>query len=414
MPHRGHLLVVDDDAVNREVLRAQLEPAGYRITTARDGREAVQALKDSTDFDGVLLDVMMPKMTGPEAARIMRVDHPHGTLPIVMVTAKSRPEDAAIGLEAGASDYVGKPFHREELLQRLDGQIRAVRTARAFRRFVPEDFLALLGVSDFAELKAGVGIEKHLTMLFTDIRNFTTLSERLGPEATFRFVNGCFSRFEPVIRAHGGFIDKFIGDAVMAIFPGDAENAVRAAADLQKEVANYNAAKAGAKAPLAIGIGLHRGPVMIGTVGDADRMEVTAIGDTVNVSARLESLTKALGVVALVSEETLEQAPRELGRALRRVGAVRVKGRDAAIDLFEILDCVASADERDQKEATRDRFQTGLIAYMQGDLTRAQVHFEAICEAAPLDSVSKVYLARVHAYQAAGLPEHFDGDLGHM
>ena len=93
---------------------------------------------------------------------------------------------------------------------------------------------------------------------------------------------------------------------------------------------------------------------------------------------------------------------------------MRVKGRDAAIDLFEILDCVASAAEREQKEATRDRFQTGLIAYMQGDLTRAQVHFEAICEAAPLDNVAKVYLARVQAYQITGLPPHFDGDLGHM
>jgi class 3 adenylate cyclase len=126
----------------------------------------------------------------------------------------------------------------------------------------------------------------------------------------------------------------------------------------------------GPKTPLAIGIGVHQRPVMIGTVGDAQRREVTAIGDTVNVPARVESLTKALGVVAPVREETLEHAPRELRRALRRLGSVRIKGRGEPMDLFGILDCVASADEREPKEATGERFHTGLIASMQGDLSR--------------------------------------------
>jgi two-component system, sensor histidine kinase ChiS len=403
----GHVLVADDDPVNVEVLRAQLEPAGYTVTSARDGAEAVAALQSLEHVDGVLLDVMMPKMTGVQAAEKIRELHPHGTLPILMLTAKSRPEDVVVGMRAGASDYIGKPFHREELLQRVDAHVQSVKTARAFRRFVPEDFLGLLGVERFDALRAGIGQQHEVTILFTDVRNFTTRSEILGPEGIFRFINGCLERFEPVVRQHGGFVDKFIGDAIMAIFPGDALDAARAAEGLHREVALLNAAQPDGAMPLAIGVGVHRGSVILGTVGGADRMEVTAIGDAVNVAARLESLTKGLGAGAVVSAEVLGGTT----QGARRVGAVHVKGRAAPVELFELVACCSSDLERAQKLAASERFQRGLRAYAQGDMARAREHFASCVNDAPLDRTAAIYLERSTAYAERGVPEGFDGCL---
>ncbi len=403
---RGHLLVADDDPVNVEVLRAQLEPAGYTVSAARDGAEAVELLaRLGEQVDGVLLDVMMPKMTGLEAAARMREAHPHGTLPILMLTAKSRQEDVIVGMRAGASDYIGKPFHREELLHRVDAQLQSLKTARAFRRFVPENFLGLLGVERFDALRAGIGQRHDVTILFTDVRGFTARSERLGPEGTFRFINAYLEHFEPVVRAHGGFVDKFIGDAVMAIFPGEPLAAAHAAEALQREVGRFNAADPALDPLLAIGVGAHRGPVILGTVGNADRLEVTAIGDAVNVAARLESLTKSLGAGAIVSEEVVGRG----WEGARRVGALRVKGRAEPVEVFELLGCCASPDERTQKEATADRFQRGLRAYAQGDMARAKEHFAITVHEAPLDRVASLYVARCTHYLETGVPADFDG-----
>ncbi len=404
-PRLGRLLVADDDPVNLEVLRAQLEPAGYEVIAARDGQEALDALARSPDVDGVLLDVMMPKVTGPEAAVKMRAEHPHGTLPILMLTAKSRPEDAVVGLRAGASDYLGKPFHREELLQRIDTHLQASRTSKVFRRFVPEDFLALLGMERFEELRAGVGQRHELTVLFADVRDFTARSELLGPERTFAFVNACHERFEPVIRAHHGFVDKFIGDAIMAIFPGHPMDAVRAAEGIQRAVDEVNASPSAGPMPLAVGIGIHHGSVILGTVGGEDRLEVTVIGDAVNVAARLETLTKVLGVGALASEESVQSAR----DGLRRVGAVRVRGRKHPVELFEVLACTRSPEELQQKLETADRFQRGLRAYAQGDMARAHEHFAAVLESAPLDGLARLYLAHAARFAREGLPAGFDG-----
>lgn len=282
-----------------------------------------------------------------------------------------------------------------------------VKANENLRRFVPEDFLGLLGVARFDALSAGIGQRHEVTILFADVRGFTTRSEQLGPEGIFQFINACLARFEPVVRRHGGFVDKFIGDAVMAIFPGDANAGALAAADIQAEVISFNAARPNAQAPLAVGVGVHRGAVILGTIGVAERMEVTAIGDAVNVAARLESLTKALGVAALASEDAA--AGGSVGA--RRVGAVRVKGRATPVELFELLECVPSQDERRQKEATADRFQRGLRSFVQGDVTRAREHFAACVEDAPLDRVAELYLQRCERYCSEGLPTAFDGCL---
>jgi two-component system sensor histidine kinase ChiS len=207
------------------------------------------------------------------------------------------------------------------------------------------------------------------------------------------------------VRAHGGFVDKFIGDAIMAIFPRDPIDAVRAAEAMHHAALEMNLAAPEGEAPVAIGVGVHRGSVILGTVGGADRLEVTVIGDAVNVAARLEVLTKMLGVSALVSEETVG-AERH---GLRRVGAVHVRGRQEPVELFEVLACCKSPEELAQKREHAERFQRGLRAYAQGDLSRAEEHFAAVADVAPLDGLAAFYLARTRKYLSEGLPAAFDG-----
>jgi len=322
-----------------------------------------------------------------------------GLLPVNAFTVHAQPIGSSL-------EVVLPSFALSDRIRSLQEQ--ALATARAFRRFVPDDFLALLGQPNFEALTAGVGLKRDLTVLFMDIRDFTKRSERLGPEATFRFVNACLARFEPVIRAEGGFVDKFIGDAIMAIFPDDPAAAIRAAQGLHRVATELDAAGVSGGIPLAIGVGVHRGPVMLGSVGHDERLEVTAIGDAVNVAARLESLTKAFGVGALVSEDAVSR----LDPGLRRVGAVRVKGRSEPIDLYESLACCATAEERAAKEATHESFHLALAAFVRGEMDEARDRFQDVVARSPHDVVAMNYARRAARYAERGLPSNFEGDFG--
>ncbi|MEQ9363523.1 MAG: 7TM diverse intracellular signaling domain-containing protein, partial [Leptospirales bacterium] len=171
--------------------------------------------------------------------------------------------------------------------------------SESFARFVPEEFLRFLGKSSILQIARGDAIRKDMAVLFLDIRGFTGLSERLGPEETFAFLNEFHGLLEPLIQKHGGFIDKFIGDAIMALFP-DPAGGVHAAVAMQEAVRSTSDSRAG-RTP-RIGVGIHFGDVMLGTVGSPRRLETTVIGDTVNVASRIEGVNKVYGSDIVVSD----------------------------------------------------------------------------------------------------------------
>ncbi len=202
---------------------------------------------------------------------------------------------------------------------------------------MPKQMLEVLGKRDIRDVGVGDSVEGTMTVLFSDIRRFTTLSEGLTPKQTFAFVNDYLRRMEPLITRHGGFIDKYIGDAIMAVFPGSADDAVRASAAMLRELAAFNAERGEPGVPaLEIGIGLHRGPLMLGTVGGVNRMEGTVIGDTVNLASRVESLTKTMGVSLLVTGATVAAIRDPDAFRFEAVGTERVRGRDEAVELFTV------------------------------------------------------------------------------
>lgn len=216
---------------------------------------------------------------------------------------------------------------------------------RAFQLFVPSEFLRLAGESDFTRLTLGKSTTRKIAILFSDIRGFTTLSEAMSPEENFRFLNSYLSRMGPIIRRHGGFIDKFIGDAIMALFPEEQDNAgmetgsrgaVAAALEMRQALREYNQHRQSqGYQPIDTGIGIHSGEVRLGTIGENERWEGTVIGDTVNLASRIEALSATFRV-PIVASEAIQQTL-DAAQAYRELDTIRVKGKSKPVKICEIF-----------------------------------------------------------------------------
>jgi len=273
-------------------------------------------------------------------------------------------------------------------------------TNAAIQRFVPREFLHALGHDDVTTTKLGDATARSITVLFADIRNFTSSSEGMSPEETFAFLNGCLSKLGPHVRAQSGFVDKYIGDAIMALFPRDPSDAVRAAIAMQEELRRTNE-EAGGRVPLAIGVGVHVGRVMMGTIGEAERFEAMVISDAVNLTARLESLTKQLGCAVLISEEVHATLGADLRAHTRRLGTFLVKGKAQAVTLHEVFASDAAA-LREAKVRTRARFEEMLENHAQGRNEAALAIAGELRDQAPDDGPASWWFMRLVKESAAG------------
>lgn len=264
----------------------------------------------------------------------------------------------------------------------------------AFSRFVPREFLEQLGREDVREVALGDHVEREMTVMFCDIRSFVTLSEGLTPQATFDFLNVYFGRVGPIVRANGGFIDKYVGDGVMALFAGGADDAIRAAISLHAEVRRFNEVRAREGGhPIEIGIGLHRGWLMLATIGERERYDTTVIADIVNVAARLEGLTKIYGARILISEAVLANAVDPTAYNVRWLGELQVLGSALALSAYEVCDGDASPLLLHKRSTARD-FGAALAAYRAGDFDRSGAAFRELLARAPDDAVAAFFAER--------------------
>jgi len=403
------LLIVDDEAINRQVLINNLSLYNYAITEASNGQEALAVMEQGFIPDLILLDVMMPRMTGYEVAQKIRLRFPAYELPIVMLTAKNQVSDIVEGFESGANDYLSKPIQKQEMLARIKTHISLAKLTSAYGRFVPRNFLKFLEKESIIDVQLGDQVQQEMTVMFSDIRSFTTLSEAMTPQETFNFINSYLSQVSPVIRQHNGFIDKYIGDAIMALFPESANDAVQAAIAMQKEVGKYNKfrEKQG-YVPIAIGIGLHTGNLMLGTIGESERMETTVIADAVNLASRLEGLTKLYGAGILISHKTLCCLDYTQEQCFRFLDRVMVKGKKLAVAVFEVYE----GDEPEQKRLksqTQARFEVAVFLYYQQQFEEAQQIFQEVLQINQQDNAAMLYVKRCQQYQQYGVPEGWDG-----
>lgn len=246
-------------------------------------------------------------------------------------------------------------------------------TNLSIERFVPHAFLAKIGKANILSVALGDNKRQDMTILFSDIRNFTSLSEAMTPDENFAFINAYLERMGPVIRDHGGFIDKYIGDAIMALFE-NADDGVRAGLAMMETLEAFNAERVG-REPVGIGIGLNTGSLMMGTIGERHRMDGTVISDAVNLASRVESLTKVYHVRMLISQYTLALLRDPAGYALRPLDVVVVKGKTQPVALFEVFDR-DSPEERAAKQRTSADLMRGVEALLAGDKVTARRHFE--------------------------------------
>jgi class 3 adenylate cyclase/truncated hemoglobin YjbI len=275
----------------------------------------------------------------------------------------------------------------------------------SIRRFVPVEFLRLLKKENLEDIGVGECTEREMTILFSDIRNFTAISEKLSPAQNFAFLNAYLSTMGPVIRQHGGFIDKYIGDAIMALFESP-ESALRAAQAMVIKLGDFNARIGEYQVQaLQIGIGVHTGKIMLGTIGESMRLENTVISDAVNTASRIEHLNKKFQTQILVSKDTLDLLTEKPIHRLIDLTLLRGKRKIMEIDQVLPADTNVSTDPRMLHQG---EFNHALQALRAGEFTDAKIAFERYLESAPEDYAAKRHLQT--ALQHLGL-DHDDVTL---
>lgn len=390
--HQYLVLVVDDEPLNRQVIVNHLTLENYRVVQAANGPDALTLIQEGLDPDAILLDVMMPRMTGFEVCRKLRETYPAYRLPIVMLTAKNQTEDLVEGLSAGANDYLAKPVSKSELLARLKTHVCLAKINQAYSRFVPREFLQFLDKESITEVQLGDQVAEHMSVMFADIRDFTTLSEQMTPEENFQFINAFLSRMEPAISENHGFIDKYIGDAIMALFSRSADDALQASLAMLSELAQYNQTRAEEGiAPIEIGVGINTGDLMLGTVGGCNRMDSTVISDTVNVAARIERMTRVYNVNLLISHHTFMQLNNPNCYAMRVIDRVQVKGKTAFISVYEVFE-PDPPEQRAAKLHGKTQFERALLLYYRKDYENAWKLFRDCLNLCASDTVARSYL----------------------
>jgi adenylate cyclase len=293
-----------------------------------------------------------------------------------------------------------------------------MRLNQTFRKFVPKQFVDHFAKHGSETLELGRADEDELAILFSDIRGFTSLSEQMSPQELMNFLNSYFLRMNDPIHKNNGFIDKFIGDAVMALFDrpqgsniDKAQDAIRAALDLRYAINLYNQHRANCNyPPVNIGIGVHFGPVIIGTVGSNDRMDTTVIGDSVNVAFRLEALAPIYNTDIVISEQTLTQANAKELFQYRLLDWVRVKGRQAPIEIYEIIDHQEELLKM-QKLANADLIKQGLAFRKQQDWQQAESYFQQALDMCPNDTLAIHHLEQCAHLKESELAPDWDGSI---
>ncbi|WP_375324869.1 ATP-binding protein [Flagellimonas sp. GZD32] len=400
------ILIVDDEPVNRRVLENHLKMAGYQIMEAGSGIEALKIVQQGTPINLVLLDVMMPGTSGYEVCEKIREKYLSTELPVILLTAKNTVTDLVSGFNAGANDYLTKPFSKGELLSRIKTHLNLNIIHRATSKFVPSEFVKSIGKESITDVQLGDYAEKEVTVLFSDIRDYTTLSESMTPQQNFKFVNAYVGRMGPIIKENEGFVNQYLGDGIMALFPKSPEGALDAAIEMQRALALYNKRRVEEKGyrPLSIGIGLHTGPLIMGIIGDSKRNDPAVISDTVNCASRVEGVTKHFGANIIISGDTLNQMQTPSDFNFRFLGKVRVKGKQKSIEIYECIDG-DSIQKISLKLETKAHYDQGIALYYDCQFDEAATAFQWVLYKNPGDTVAHYFNERAKKYAVLGPPE---------
>jgi len=336
----ARLLVADDNKVNRLLLARSLALQGHRVESAENGRIALEMLRRG-GFDLLLLDIEMPDMDGFQVLEHLAADAALRDVPVIVTSSLEGIDHVVRCIELGADDYLRKPVNPVLLKARIDSSLEKKRL-RDQQKALVERFATSAVAADLQQGGFALGGKRvQATVMFCDIRGFTTLVESQGPEETIELLNTWYTLMFDAITARSGVVNQMIGDGLMAIFGAPlpvAEPplaAVRAALEMTEMIELLNAERATEGKPaLAIGVGIATGDVFAGYTGTQERATYTCVGDTVNLAARLEAHTKEARRGILVDGATHAALAGRV--ACESLGALQFKGKAQAVDVFAV------------------------------------------------------------------------------
>lgn len=415
------IICVDDEAIILDSLRNILFQEfgnNYNIEIAESGEEALEIFEDEkrngNDIPLIISDYIMPKMKGDSL--LIEIQKKDNNILKILLTGQAT-LDGVINCfhHAKLYRYIGKPWEKNDLLATVKEALKSYyqkieleKTMKSIKRFVPEEFLLYLNKKDINDVNLGDNIGKEMTILFSDIRDFTSLSESMSADETLRFINSYLKRFVPIVNQNNGFVDKYIGDAIMATFDNP-ENAINASINMQEALFFFNEdRKKKDFIPINIGIGLNTGNLILGTVGIENRMQTTAIGDTVNVASRVEGLTKFLGAQIIISETVINKVSSPEKFYKRILGRIRVKGKNEPIQIFEILSGLSEKD-LDLKLKTKEQFEFAIFQYVLKEIETAKKSFEELLSINPNDKAVIFYFEKCKELIKNGIPDMWWG-----
>jgi class 3 adenylate cyclase len=284
-----------------------------------------------------------------------------------------------------------------------------VKLTKAYQRFVPLQLLKNLGKKSIVDVSLGDQVNVKMTILFSDIRSFTSISESMTPKENFEFLNNYLSEMSPIIRDNNGYIDKFMGDGIMALFKNSANDAVNAAIKMQRYLCQYNIkAETNGQHIIKIGIGINTGQMMLGTLGETNRMEGSVISDSVNLASRLESVNKIYKTDIIISEETIKNLDKNLFNS-RLIDIVTVKGKNKPIKIYEIFDAEIDVIKSLKKQTLND-FKKAILAYQDQSFETSLSLLNKILKVNPNDQIVSLYIERCTKILKEGWnPNRWDG-----
>lgn len=370
------ILLVDDDAQNLYLMSEILESEGYTVRLAESGAQALAAIQETLPAL-ILLDVMMPDVNGFEVCEQIRRNPKTAAIPILFLTALDDDDSQFKSLEVMGDDYLTKPVQIDLVLkkitrtlklkqlrdatfqQQLAAKAQEIQTiqndhrrqmmaawqisetlAEKFYSFVPRQFLMRVAPRGVESLQVGTAKESEMTILFCDIREFTAIAEMQKARDTFRWLNVFFENINQAVMSNHGFVDKYLGDAVMSVFDREgchAMDALYATAQICESLKGFNRDRHqfDLEQPIRIGIGVHSGIGLIGTVGANQRMDTTVVGDVVNTASRLENLTKLYQRSVILSESVIQRLPEQHPFQFAWLDCVIPRGKKIEVNIYE-------------------------------------------------------------------------------
>ncbi|MFZ1321054.1 MAG: adenylate/guanylate cyclase domain-containing protein [Ignavibacteria bacterium] len=343
------ILVADDEpdleTLIKQKFRQKIREHEYEFVFAVNGNDALEKLKEHSDVDIVLTDINMPEMDGLTLLSKLNVSNP--LLKSVIVSAYGDMENIRTAMNRGAFDFITKPINFEDLavtmektinhVEQIKDTLKAIKENNILKMYVDETVLNFMDSREFeTSLMANETIES--SVVFIDICSFTSISEKEPPDTVVKLLNSYFDIIVKEIIAQGGYVDKFIGDAIMAVFRGDyhLDRAVDASLAVRNQIEKLPALSDSVNFNPKVSIGLNSGEMISGNIGSASlkRLDYTVIGDTVNTAQRIQSSADPGQI--LISEQAYEKIKESFN--CRLVGEISMKNKSNPVNVYEVLD----------------------------------------------------------------------------